>query len=148
MKKVAIRKHIVEVIFSLISGLWLLGLLFQFARALQYNDYEPLLTYGQISLTLFGITLIGGIFETGKKLDIEKKLFDSSLSFLITSISLFFAYGLSGVMPDSKATFDTISLETLAVIIFTIALIIGFIGITIGVVQLYRILKNFRAGFK
>ena len=46
------------------------------------------LIYGEITLTLFGFTLIGGIFEKNKNHEeIEIKLFDSSLSFLIVTMA-------------------------------------------------------------
>lgn len=100
--------------------------------------------YGQIALTLFGFTLIGGIFEKSRKhQEIVKKLFDSSLSFLTTAISFYFMYSLSSVFTIESSDMNIIQ-TVLIVGSFSIAMIIGFYGIINGLLNLYKILVDYR----
>jgi len=144
IKKI-IRKNITEAIYGIVIGLWMLAIIIKFLNDWKNGDIGALLLYGQIALTLFGITLIGGIFENREnQLKVEIKLFDSSLIFLTSAICLFIAYVLASFFPDPQATIDLFSLESIGATVFTIALLIGFLGITTGFIQLYRILKDYR----
>ena len=90
-KKWPLILRITTVLFSGVSVLWLFGILIQFINAAVDRNYTMFYEYGQIALTAFGFTLIGGIFESKKSQSaIVIKLYDSSLSFLITAISFFF----------------------------------------------------------
>ena len=81
----------------------------QFINAAVDQEYSMFYEYGQITLTVFGFTLIGGIFENRKKHPkIVKQLFDSSLSFLIASISFFFMYSLSSILTKPTETIGEI----------------------------------------
>lgn len=147
--KTIIRKNVIEVIYGIIIGFWILAIIIKFLNDWVNKDVGALLLYGQIALTLFGITLVGGIFENREnRVNIEIKLFDSSLVFLISAICLFIAYVFASFIPDPHATLDLFSLEIIVVTIFTITLLIGFIGITTGLIQLYRILKDYRLSLK
>jgi hypothetical protein len=75
---------------------WTCILIIQFLNNLIIQDYSIFKEYSQISLTLFAITLIGGIFE-GKIDDEGDKetillLFKSSILFLISFIGFLFTY--------------------------------------------------------
>lgn len=85
-----------QIFFGGIAVLWLFGLTIQLIVSLTTGDYSIFKEYGRVALTVFGFTLIGGIFEKKKRYSvIEKQLFDSSLSFLLTSISFYVLYSLS-----------------------------------------------------
>jgi len=100
--------------------------------------------YGTVALTVFGFTLVGGIFESKKEHpEIVKKLFDSSLSFLITAICFFFMYSLSSVFTKEVTIIGDFQ-TWLIVISFSIAMLIGFSGIITGLLALYRILVEYR----
>ena len=97
--------------------------------------------YGMIALTVFGFTLIGGIFEKRKgRSKIENELFDSSLSFLITAIAFLFMYSLSSALP-----LDMDQIQTYIVVgSFSVAMFIGFMGMTSGFLDLLKILIYYR----
>ena len=149
MKKIAINIwDFVGKVFRFISGplivIWLFGMGIQFIRSVLQQDYTMLQIYGQIALTLFGFTLIAGIFEKNKEHSkIEKKLFDSSLYFLTTSISFYFMYALSSVFTKEMTPMDDIA-SAIVVSSFSVAMFIGYYGIILGFVNLYRILVDYR----
>jgi len=60
IKKI-IRKNITEAIYGIVIGLWMLAIIIKFLNDWKNGDIGALLLYGQIALTLFGITLIGGL---------------------------------------------------------------------------------------
>jgi len=116
----------------------------QFIQSVLHQEYSMLKEYGTVALTLFGFTLIGGIFENKKKHPkIVKKLFDSSLSFLITAICFFFMYSLSSVFTKGVNIIGDFQ-TWLIIISFSTAMIIGFSGIITGLLALYRILVDYR----
>ncbi|MCK4364847.1 MAG: hypothetical protein KAW45_02225 [Thermoplasmatales archaeon] len=149
MKKVSFNKwniiqKTLQPLFGAVSVLWLFGIMIQFIHSTISQNYDMFKEYGQIALTVFGFTLIGGIFENRKKRpEIVKKLFDSSLSFLITAIAFFFMYSLSSVFTKEMSPMGNIQ-ETLIVVSFSIAMIIGYYGIISGLLNLYRILIDYR----
>jgi len=76
-------------ILTWISGglivIWYSGMFMQLLENLPDQKYTMFLDYGLITLTFFGFTLIGGIFEKKDETSLIKlNLFDSSLNFLIT----------------------------------------------------------------
>ena len=143
-KKWPLILKITTLLFGGISILWIFGIFIQFINAVVNHDYSMFYEYGQITLTVFGFTLIGGIFESKKPHSkIVKKLYDSSLSFLITAISFFFLYSMSSVF-----TMPSISLNDFqsAIIVgsISIAILISFFGIVNGLLNLYLILVDHR----
>ena len=58
-------------ILVLISGglvtIWYLGMMMQFLDTIVEKNYTMFMEYGMVTLTLFGFTLIGGIFERDSK---------------------------------------------------------------------------------
>jgi len=94
----------------------------------------PILDYITISLTLFGFTLIGGIFEKKKPdevIPIIKSLFRDSLIFLGSGVSFLLAFSL---VPFIKTDLK---------IIFQIAYILGTIFFAIAIFSLLTDLLSF-----
>jgi hypothetical protein len=136
--------RITTILFGGISLLWLGGIMIQFLNAIKNHDFSMFYEYGTIALTVFSFTLIGGIFEKNKSQSrIVKQLFDSSLSFLITAISFYFMYSLSSFFTNNTISLDTTQ-NILFVGAFSIAQILGFSGIIMGLLNLYRILVSYR----
>ena len=136
-------------IFSLISGglfiIWYFGMTMQLLDTLVERNYSMFFDYGMVALTLFGFTLIGGIFEDDKEQSsIKLKLFDSSLNFLITSIAFFVLYSISYFLPKSSDFSGTLVI----VCSFFILLFVGFIGMIFGFVDLLKILIDYRIKLK
>jgi len=147
-KKWSLIQKALPSLFSVVSTLWLFGIFFQFVNSLIEKDYSMFNVYGQIALTLFGFTLIGGIFEKSRKQqEIMKKLFDSSLSFLTTAISFYFMYSLSSVFTIESSDMNIIQ-TVLIVGSFSIAILIGFYGIINGLLNLYKILVDYRVSLE
>jgi len=152
MKKIKVKKwslvqKILAPLFGGIAVLWLFGLFMQFLYSAKTNDYSMFKEYGMVALTVFGFTLVGGIFEKGKnKPEIVTQLFDSSLSFLTTAIAFYFMYSISSVLSD-----ETIVMGDLQVWIIVgaslIALMISFYGLIFGLLNLYQVLINYRVNF-
>lgn len=80
--------------FLIISAIWSIIIFLQIGKSSQEN-YLIIKEYATISLTLFGLTLLSGIFEKRKdeELEVVKDLFKVSLMFLISFIILLFCYG-------------------------------------------------------
>ena len=130
--------------YGAISVLWLFGILIQFIQSAMHQEYSMFKEYGHIALTIFGFTLVGGIFETRKKhSQIVRKLFDSSLSFLTTAIAFYFMYSLSSVLTKEMTSMGEIQ-TGLIVGAFFVAMLIGFYGIILGLLNLYKILVDYR----
>ncbi len=153
MKKITFSKwKFIQRLFSFLAGivfvLWLFGILVQFIVALLHQDFSMFQVYGEVALTLFGFTLLGGIFEKNKEHpEIERKLFDSSLSFLIVAIAFFFMYSLSSVFTKEMMSFNNVGTTIIFVGAFFIAMMVGFYGFILGFLNLYRILLEHRESF-
>ena len=133
------KQKILRTLYFPIVVLWVFGLFLQFINSVKNNDYSMFKEYGMVALTIFGFTLIGGIFERGKKPDIVKRLFNSSLSFLTTAIAFYFMYSISYLILIE--TSKEIQYSTVVIGITSgIAITIGFIGIIFGLLELYQIL--------
>lgn len=144
IKKWSIIQKILPYLYGAISVLWLFGILIQFIQSAIHQEYSMFKEYGHIALTVFGFTLVGGIFETRKKhSQIVKKLFDSSLSFLTTAIAFYFMYSLSSVLTKEMTPMGEIQ-TGLIVGAFFVAMLIGFYGIILGLLNLYKILVDYR----
>ncbi len=86
-------KWFFHTLIPLIAAIWMGGMLFEMFKSISAQNYSYFKDYAQISLTLFGFTLIGGIFEDVKKgSKIVKRLFVLSLIFLFSAISFFCVY--------------------------------------------------------
>jgi hypothetical protein len=143
-KKWSLVQKILPLLFGGIVVLWLFGLFMQFISSAKTNDYSMFKEYGMVALTVFGFTLIGGIFEKSRnKPEIVMQLFDSSLSFLTTSIAFYFMYSFSSALSEDVV----IEGESALIIIVgasSIALFVSFYGIIFGLLNLYQILINYR----
>lgn len=152
MKKITFNKWIiVSRVFRLLAGgifvLWLFGIGIQSINSFLHQEYSMYIIYGQIALTLFGFTLLGGIFEKKRNpSEIVKKLFDSSISFLTVAIAFFFMYSVSSVFTKDMTSMDEVS-TALVVGSFSLAMLIGFYGLIFGFLNLYQILIDYRATF-
>jgi len=147
-KKWSLVLRITTILFGGISMLWLCGILIQFINSLKNQEYSMFYEYGTIALTVFGFTLIGGIFEKNKSQSkIVKQLFDSSLSFLITAISFYFMYSLSSFFTNNLMSSGEIQ-NILIIGTFFLAQIIGFLGLIMGLLNLYQILVSYRIEFE
>ena len=144
IKKWQTIQKILPYLYGAISVLWLFGILIQFIQSAMHQEYSMFKEYGHIALTIFGFTLVGGIFETRKKhSQIVRKLFDSSLSFLTTAIAFYFMYSLSSVLTKEMTPMGEIQ-TGLIVGAFFVAMLIGFYGIILGLLNLYKILVDYR----
>jgi hypothetical protein len=149
LKKITIKKwSIVQKIYKPLSGavfaLWLFGISIQVIQSFVHQEYSMFKDYGEIALTVFGFTLIGGIFENKKEHPmIVKKLFDSSLSFLITATSFFFLYSISSVYTKDMVPME--NFQTALIVGSTFfAMLIAFYGIITGLLNLFGVLVDYR----
>jgi len=86
------NKYIIWFFIQLIAIFWITGMLFELMKTLSKSDYSFFINYAQISLTLFGFTLIGAIFQRKKEYPkIIKKMFIVSILFLASAISFLFS---------------------------------------------------------
>ena len=131
-----------KILYGTIYLVWMTGIFFQFAKSLEKSDFSMMYTYGQITLTLFGFTLVGGIFENRKPSPIVKKLFNSSILFLLTSMAFFIMYALSSYIMLDYAKLDLSGVMVLMA--FAIAMCIGFFGMIVGFLNLFQILLDYR----
>lgn len=137
--------YLLSIIVPIIVILWIGGMVFQWIDGIKSRDLSFFLTYGQITLTLFGFTMISAIFEKNKgKAKELKDLFHLSLIFLVSSISFFFLYFSSFVILE--VTFDKIWLEWTYVGLIIITLVIGFLGFVYGIFILLQILLKYAKG--
>jgi len=119
----------------------------QFLSSAKTNDYSMFKEYGMVALTVFGFTLVGGIFEKGKnKPEIVTQLFDSSLSFLMTAMAFYFMYSISSVLSDKTVVMDDLQVWIIVGASF-IALMVSFFGLIFGLLNLYQVLINYRINF-
>jgi hypothetical protein len=128
-------------IIPAIGVIWLAGSLIELAK-MTITDYSPFLEYAKISLTLFGFTLIGAVFEKNKKKhnDIIKKLFHYSIIFLSSAIGFFVLYSISFIpFTQGEFFFDKI----MPIIIF-ISMSAGYGGLVYGSLGLLRKLISYK----
>lgn len=131
-----------KILYGAIYLIWMTGIFFQFVESLGNGDFSMMHIYGQITLTLFGFTLVGGIFENRKPSPIVKKLFNSSILFLLTSMAFFIMYALSSYIMLDYAKLDLSGMMVL--IAYVIAMGIGFFGMIVGFLNLFQILLDYR----
>ena len=140
-----IKYKILVILSSGLVTIWYLGMMMQFLDTIVEGNYTMFMEYGMVTLTLFGFTLIGGIFEDNKEQSpIKLKLFDSSLNFLITSIAFFVMYSISYFFQSDTNLYGT----TIIGVTFVISFILGFVGMIVGFVNLLKILIDYRIKLK
>ena len=110
------------------------------------TDYSPFLDYAKISLTLFGFTLIGAVFEKNRKKHnkIIKKLFHYSIIFLSSAIGFFVLYSISFIpFTQGEFFFD----KVMPIIIF-ICMATGYGGLIYGSLGLLEKLVSYNKDLK
>lgn len=136
---------ILGVISTTIVMVWFAGMISEIAKTFNGQDYSFFMRYAEISLTLFGFTLVGAIFEKKNLKDgyspILKKLFVSSLTFLASAIGFLFLYSVMFI------PIEPIKANTPFAFYFVMGLVIlfagvGFIGFLTGIMSLFSILLN------
>jgi hypothetical protein len=150
-KRIYIKKwDIIQKIFIPLSSalyiLWLFAIFLQFVQiVLVSKDFTLLRDYGQITLTIFGFALIGGIFEKNKSPSlIEIKLFDTSISFLIASISFFYLYSILPLyISEDVFVFGSFP-ERLVFISIVFTMFLAFYGLISGFINFLRYLIDYR----
>ena len=105
-------------------AIWAILMLF----LLGLTKYEFLKDLALISLSLFGITLLGGIFDkrSSDEPKVYKEMFYSSILFLLSFVFLLICYNLGTIYLSykEKTLLDILLLMTLfTVILFIIAII-------------------------
>ena len=124
-----------------LAAAWGLGLLTAIGTETAKTNYEILLTIGQISLTMFGFGLIGGVFEN-RPTKSGKKLFKISLYFLISAILFFFNYAMCFII--SKNNIITIIITWVMAITILIAISSFIVGIWQLVTYLFEHLRKIK----
>jgi hypothetical protein len=118
-----------------LAVLWTGGILLEWVINTQKNDVSFFLRYGEITLTLFGFTLITAIFEKKEKPDIVRHLFYLSIAFLCSTISFFLLYSISILFKDPQWRISSL--------LYPILLCIGCLGFVYGLITLLITLINY-----
>jgi vacuolar-type H+-ATPase subunit I/STV1 len=97
------------------------------------------MTYAQIALTLFGITLIGNIFESKRKKNekIIKNVSTINLAFLSSFIGLIYVH--SYLVIDWTKVTDPVAIYLTQVFLIA-AMVMGFLGLLLGIFLLFSTL--------
>ncbi len=125
------------IIVPIIAIIWVGGILAQWIIGVQSQDLSFFLTYGQITLTLFGFTMISAIFEKNIKKPIVNDLFRLSIVFLSSSISFFFLYSSSFLFFQDQT--NTL-LNDIYAKLLVFSLIVALLGLVYGILSLLQIL--------
>jgi hypothetical protein len=141
-KKEKLARLLIEILRYLVPTMAILmfgGMFIEMIKGFQQTQYPTFfMNYAQISLTIFGFTLIGGIFERKKnKPRIMKNLFYLSLIFLSSSIGFIFLHTIQ------YYTFSGEPIEIVIKILVFIAMALGFIGFVCGLFFLLLLLVSF-----
>jgi hypothetical protein len=149
MKKITLNKWkliqwLLSIFTTVIFVIWYFAFFIQFFNATVHQDFSMFQIYGEIALTLFGFTLIGGIFEKNNHKEIEINLFDSSLSFLAVSMAFFFMYSLSSIFAKEIMPFSINPTSVIVIVAFSCAMLVGFVGFIAGFLKLYQTLIDYR----
>ena len=130
-----ILRIIVPIIAVIING----AMLVEFIKNQNTQDLSVFLTYTEITLTLFGFTMIAGIFEHKNRNYPQeyKQLFHLSIWFLSASISFLIIYFFSFIdLTDTWFKWGYLSL-------IVIAWIIGTLGFVLGLFRLLELLLEY-----
>ena len=115
------------------------GMIVYMAQDFTAKKYEFFLNFAQIALTLFGITLIGGIFESEKEgSKILKKIFSVNLCFLASFIGFMYLHSYL-IIDWSKITGFALTLSNW---FMYAAMMMGFIGFLGGIYLLVKTLLD------
>lgn len=129
--------YILGVIFVVLVG----GMIIDMVKNLQLNNFHYFLENAQLSLTLFGFTFVGYIFEKNKEDRLIKKvikhLFIISIIFLFSSISFI---GLNSLA--YLGTFSGLMYSIYQILVFMF-LCGGFFGLVGGILYLLTILLEY-----
>jgi hypothetical protein len=141
-----IKNFAIKQLLSAALTAWCLLLFIHIMHAILNQNYSIYFNYAQISLTLFGFTLLGTIIgqidnikQRISKEDI-KKLIGINLNFLLSSISFLIIYSCEGVFDDISTSSDFSRI--VIVLIFLIFSLTGLIGLSFGTVSLYKFLRK------
>jgi len=128
-------KYFFLIIISVGASVWFVLIFLQFIS----SNFSYVTTYEQISLTLFGFTFIGGIFEAKNKEEIRVfgNIFYFSLGFLASFLLFLITENLHSlflVIKDSNLLVAAIMLALFGSMIF----VIQIIGMSIFLVKYHR----------
>lgn len=141
-KKTKIRiidgiNYILRIIIPILAIIWVGGMLIDMVQNIGTKNYSFFVNYAQISLTLFGFTLIGGIFELNKeKPKIVKQMFILSLWFLASAISFLIIYSFLFLKFEG-------TIKIIGTIALPILMVLGFGGFVLGILYLFTVLFNY-----
>jgi len=129
---------VLSIIIPSIAIIWATGLILNMIKDVNAQNYSYFINYAQISLTLFGFTLIGGIFERKKdKPKIVKELFKLSLAFLFSAISFLFMYS------SMYIKWEGINMQIISYIFLSIFIVVGIFSFVYGLLYLFTVLFNY-----
>ena len=129
--------YILRIIIPILAIIWVGGMLIDMVNNISTKNYSFFVNYAQISITLFGFTLIGGIFEYNKeKSEIVKQMFMLSLLFLASAISFFIIYSFLFLK------FEGI-IKIIGTIVLPVLMVLGFGGFVWGILYLFTVLFNY-----
>jgi len=142
------KTRILDIILNALSfltpviGIILIGgFILQMIRSFQMQGTSFFVDYAQISLTLFGFTLIGAIFEQKRAQKIVKQLFGLSIVFISSAISFFVLHSIAQFSDVTGIT------QTLFQIVTFVALLIAFLGLAYGLLSLLLLLlRHYKEG--
>jgi hypothetical protein len=134
-----VAENILFYISCVLAFILVMGMLLEFLKNNNNQDYKVILDYAKTSLTLFGFLLIGGIFEKDKQKEkIFKNLFYLSLMFLSSAIGFYTFYYSTFIKFGSDFVSGLIS-----IIIIPLCAVIGFLGFGFGLFLLLMVLIGY-----
>lgn len=129
--------YVLRIVIPVLAIIWVGGMLIDMIKNIGTQNYSFFIDYAQISLTLFGFTLIGGIFESSKeKPEIVKQMFTLSLGFLASAISFFIIYSFLFLKFEGM-------IKIIGTIVLPILMVLGFGGFVWGILYLFTVLFNY-----
>lgn len=129
---------VLSIIMPSLVIIMIAGFIFEMINNFKINNYSYFINYALISLTLFGFTLIGAIFEDkNKKKPIVKKLFEHSIVFLSSAIAFFVVHSISFILQINEQGFFY---QTIVPLLAGICIIIGYFGFAWGIFSLLQTL--------
>lgn len=134
-------EFILSIIIPTIAIVWLAGATIEIVKMTSTN-YLQFIEYAKISLTLFGFTLIGAVFEKKsleKHHEIVKKLFHYSIIFLSSAIGFFILYSISFI-PFERGVF---LFDYIMPIVIFISMAAGYWGLIYGSLGLLKQLISY-----
>ena len=129
--------YTLRIVVPILAIIWVGGMLIDMVNNIGTKNYSFFVNYAQISLTLFGFTLIGGIFESNKeKPEIVKQMFILSLWFLASAISFFIIYSFLFLKFEGL-------IKVIGMIALPVLMVLGFGGFVWGILYLFSFLFNY-----